>query len=354
MPGYQAGGPIRSIFNLVNLLKDDYDITIVTSNRDLNSRTNYVGMNKNISYSRINGSKVLYLSTFNYIDLIKIILENFDVVHLNSIFSFKFTLVPLMIKKISNIKSRYLISPRGMFHSEALSKKSNKKKAYLKLTKFLFNQKNLFFQASNEYERNQIKLALKFKPKIFTLENPVMLPVEKIKSIKIENETIKLLYISRICEHKNLLLLIISLKIFCEKTKHKIDLNIYGFIEEKEYWSRCKTEMKNLPFSLNIAYKGAINSLNKIDIFNKHHFLFLLVKSENFGHIVYECISAGRPVFISDNTPWSALKKIEGGIVTNLNKNNILNSLERIIHLSNADYLRMCKNALKFSKKFLF
>ena len=48
MPGYQAGGPIRSIFNLVNLLKDDYDITIVTSNRDLNSSTNYVGMNKNI------------------------------------------------------------------------------------------------------------------------------------------------------------------------------------------------------------------------------------------------------------------------------------------------------------------
>ena len=71
---------------------------------------------------------------------------------------------------------------------------------------------------------NEIRLnwLLKFKPKIFTLENPVMLPVEKIKSIKIENETIKLLYISRICEHKNLLLLIISLKIFCEKTKHKI------------------------------------------------------------------------------------------------------------------------------------
>ena len=84
--GLSNGGPIRSIFNLVNLLKEDYDITIVTSNRDLNSRTNYVGMNKNISYSRINGSKVLYLSTYNYIDLIKIILENFDVVHLNSIF----------------------------------------------------------------------------------------------------------------------------------------------------------------------------------------------------------------------------------------------------------------------------
>ena len=72
LPGYQAGGPIRSIFNLVNLLKDDYDITIVTSNRDLNSNTNYVGMNKNISFGKINGSKVLYLSTFNYIDLIKI------------------------------------------------------------------------------------------------------------------------------------------------------------------------------------------------------------------------------------------------------------------------------------------
>lgn len=259
-----------------------------------------------------------------------------------------------MIKKISNIKSRYLISPRGMFHSEALSQKSNKKKVYLKITKFLFNQKNIIFQASNEYERSQIELALKFKPKIFNLENPVMAPVEKIKNIKIENKTIKLLYVSRICEHKNLLLLIISLKMFCEKTKYKIDLNIYGFIEEKEYWSRCKKEMKNLPSSLEIFYKGTINSINKVDIFNNHHFLFLLSKSENFGNIIYECISAGRPVFISDNTPWHGLKKIEGGIVTNLNKNNILNSLERIICLSNSEYLRMCENALKFSKNFFF
>ena len=350
LPGYLAGGPIRSIYNFVNLLKEDYDITIVTSNKDLNSSGSYSGMNKSISYGKINGSKVIYLSAYNFMDLIRINLKNFDVVYLNSIFSLKFTFIPLVLKMISNINSLYLISPRGMFHLEALSQKKIKKKIYLKTTKFLFNQKNIIFQASNKYERDQIRLALKFKPKIFILENPVMRPVKKLKNIKIEDKTIRLLYISRICEHKNLLLLIVSLKILCEKIEHRIDFNIYGFIEEKDYWEKCKKEMRKLPESLKITYKGTVESIEKVDIFNKHHFLLLLSKSENFGHIIYESISAGRPVVISKNTPWSILSKIEGGIVTSLDKNIILNSLEKIINLSNSDYTMLCRNALKFSK----
>jgi glycosyltransferase involved in cell wall biosynthesis len=43
-------------------------------------------------------------------------------------------------------------------------------------------------------------------------------------------------------------------------------------------------------------------------------FLFCQVKSENFGHAVYEALTAGRPVITSNNTPWNNLKDHRAGI----------------------------------------
>ena len=43
-PGQAAGGPITSVLNLKELLKDKYDITILTSNKDLNAKIPYEGM----------------------------------------------------------------------------------------------------------------------------------------------------------------------------------------------------------------------------------------------------------------------------------------------------------------------
>ena len=36
-PGYRAGGPIRSVVNLVEGLKDHFDFKVITTNRDLGS-----------------------------------------------------------------------------------------------------------------------------------------------------------------------------------------------------------------------------------------------------------------------------------------------------------------------------
>ena len=43
---FSRGGPIRSIYNSASLLKDEYDLTIITSNRDLNSKIPYKGTEK--------------------------------------------------------------------------------------------------------------------------------------------------------------------------------------------------------------------------------------------------------------------------------------------------------------------
>ena len=352
LPGYLAGGPIRSIYNLVNLLKDDYDITIVTSNRDLNSKIPYKGMKKFISYKKVNDVKVVYLSSYNFRDLIKIITSEFDLIYLNSMFSFKFTLIPLIIKKITSLSSKIVLAPRGMLHKEAINQRRRKKNLYLFLTRFLYQQNNILFQATNNHEKNQIESSLSFKPNIVVLQNPIMIPKQKLENINTNFKILKLLYISRICDHKNLLYVIKSLRNLSKNINGKIELNIFGFIEEEEYWEECKKEIISLPSFIKIRYRGIIQKIDKTEIFENHHFLILMSKSENFGHVIYESLSYGRPVIISDNTPWNEIDKKQCGYVVNLNNNNLNNIIETALSINQEEYLVMCDNALQFSKNF--
>ena len=43
-PAYKAGGPVRSIENLARLLKDDFEIFILTGDRDLGDRHPFEGI----------------------------------------------------------------------------------------------------------------------------------------------------------------------------------------------------------------------------------------------------------------------------------------------------------------------
>ena len=48
LPGYKAGGPIQSIANFVNNFGDIFDISIVTSNKDLGATKPYDGIKSNV------------------------------------------------------------------------------------------------------------------------------------------------------------------------------------------------------------------------------------------------------------------------------------------------------------------
>ena len=59
LPGYTAGGPIRSIANLVG--KRDYDLSIVTSDRDHGSSTAFRDLTFNKWVQGTYDARVIYL-----------------------------------------------------------------------------------------------------------------------------------------------------------------------------------------------------------------------------------------------------------------------------------------------------
>jgi hypothetical protein len=90
LPGYKAGGPIKSCVGLVDRLSDTYEVKIVTGNTDLKDTKPYKGIVSD-TWNKLNtGTEVFYCSApgANFKNFSNIILqEQPDIIYLNSMYS---------------------------------------------------------------------------------------------------------------------------------------------------------------------------------------------------------------------------------------------------------------------------
>src|SRR5688572_32561621 len=123
LPGVNAGGPVRTCANMVDRLKDTFDFRIVTRDTDLKSTTPYSTVKKNEWNTREDGSLVYYFSNnqLNYKNIKKLLLEEKpDAIHFNSMYSFYFTMLPLMAVRNLRLPTKLVLGPRGMLSKGAL------------------------------------------------------------------------------------------------------------------------------------------------------------------------------------------------------------------------------------------
>ena len=134
--------------------------------------------------------------------------------------------------------------------------------------------------------------------------------------------------------------------------KKKVLLNIYGPIEDKEYWKKCKNLISNKPSNIKIVYKG-VALPNKINsIFSKYHLFILPSKGESYGHVVAESLTVGTPVLISNKTPW---KKQKNSIIVFplKNKKKWTKEIEKWANFNDDNLLKRKLSTIKFAKKYL-
>ena len=67
-------------------------------------------------------------------------------------------------------------------------------------------------------------------------------------------------------------------------------------------------------------YHGDIAPDKIVNALAANHVFILPSKSENYGHAIYEALSAGRPVITSNNTPWNNLENEKAGMNVSLNE----------------------------------
>jgi hypothetical protein len=132
LPGTKAGGPVRSLYSLSNLLEADVEFAIVTRNVDLGSTAAYQGIIAD-TWTRQQGQLVYYFSTPNLTNenLLELIeAYNPDVLYINSFWSAKFSINLVRLKASKKLMQPLLLAPRGMLGQGAMSLKSFKKLLY--------------------------------------------------------------------------------------------------------------------------------------------------------------------------------------------------------------------------------
>lgn len=346
-PGFMGGGPVVSISNLVDLVENEFEILVCTRNHDFGQKTAYKNIENN-TFKKIKQHQVIYLSSYNAPSFMKIV-KSFqpDFIYLNSFFSsttrtvlwlnFLFWRMPL------------LVAPRGELLKNSLNIKKSKKSLYLYFFKVLRLYKKLIFHSTDSIETRSIE-------KIFSIDKSKIIQIPNIpkrfhtNAIKKESNELRVVFISRICKKKNLHF---ALKTLSNITQ-AITFDIYGPLEDHDYWEKCQLIIKNLPKNVTVEYKGALKGHDVFDTLRQYQVFLLPTLSENYGHIIVEAMQAGLIPVISDQTPWVNLKEKNAGWDISLDKpDEYTTTLETLAHMDVERFSKLSQSVIIYIDSYL-
>jgi len=342
LPGYKAGGPIKSVSSICTNLQNDFDITVLTSNHDFGESEPYqdVLFDELINLDKY---KAIYLSKIDFKNIKRSIdLVQPDIIYLNSFFS-KMTQIVLLLKKLGIVKSKIILAPRGELSKGALSIKSKKKKLFLNISKVIsLYPTDLIFHVTDEIEKQDIQSL--FKKGVVLIPNLINLSLYT-KNIEKKKGELKIIFLSRISSKKNLLF---ALKVLHEIDEENILFDIYGTQEDIEYWYKCEILIKNFK-NVKVNYKGSLNPSEIPKVLSQYHLFFLPTLNENFGHAIVEAIQAGLIPLISDQTPWNDLEKYNAGRALKLSdKESFISAIKDTISMDNDSFKEISNNVIKY------
>ncbi len=354
-PGYKAGGPIRSVSNMVYHLSDKFEFYIVTRNTDYLDSVPYSDIKPEKWIKLSDNEYVYYFSNVNlsFRKMKKIIeLTPFDVAYINGVYSFYFSVWPLLLlNKRKN--SRLIVAPRGMFSVQTFKAKALKKRIGIFMARVFGLYRNAIFHTTSKSEKLEI-INLKIEPKdIFQITN-FPPPIKKVEINDIDKKAgeLKMVYTARISNEKNTLFALQCLQSF--SYSGNIIFNIYGTVYQPQYWDQCLRVISKMPENIQINYLSDIDNHLVSEVLQKHHLLFLPSLGENFGHSILESFTCGRPVIISNKTPWQHLEEKELGWDLELSEpESFARAIQHALDMNNVTFSKMSGKCRDFASKYV-
>lgn len=309
LPGWKAGGSLRSIANCIEHLGDEVSFKVVTRDRDIGDGAPYPGLD-DIEWTAVGRAHVIYVPPAGqYARVQRIATETpHDVLYLNSLFDPVFSLWPLLLRRLNRARtSRVVIAPRGECAVHAMRAKAWKKRPVLALVRLIGLFGGVVWQASSEHEAADIRRVIGRRARI-VIAPDLPTPRRAMGIAGRKNRPpaapLRICFLSRISPIKNLEFAIEVLAgVDVDAT-----LNIFGPIEDPGYWRKCERLIEEHRISGRVRYCGAVGSAEVHQVLSEHDLLLLPSRGENFGHVIIEALSVGTPVLISDRTPWRGLK----------------------------------------------
>ncbi len=311
-PGFLGGGPIQSCKNVAFFLKDRMEVKVLTTDTDFTETTPYPGIPADqwirnldpafeVFYAAKKGLQAAKLKTV-------ICNSQADIIYLNHLFSPLFVVYPLWLHFTGAIRSQVVLCPRGALYESALNVKRWKKTPFIFLFRLLGIHKKIRFHATNEREKAAILhyfpgAAVRIADNLPNTQQSAWTTIPKTPG------SLRCIYIARVHPIKNLHFLIERIR----EAGKQIHLTIIGPFEDPAYWEKCRLLMEDAPSGCTFDVLGPVPNSELGTHLLAHHLYILPTQGENFGHSIFESLLHGRPVLISDQTPWKGLTAAKAG-----------------------------------------
>jgi glycosyltransferase involved in cell wall biosynthesis len=338
-PGFRGGGPVRSLARIVDTVSGDVELTLVTRDRDVGACDPYPGLSGRwVGRGRC---RVFYLDTGRPTQWLRLWRElravPFDLLYVNSLWQFTFTVVPVLAARLRVIRvAGVLLAPRGALSAGALALKTRKKRLFLTWWAPFLKSMDVTWHASTPREASEIRAVCAWA-KVEVSQNQVALPTEPLPVTAVPRGPVRLVFIGRVSPKKNLDLTLDALR----DVSRSVEFDIYGPLEDAAYWSRCQALIRRLPPRVRVRYRGELTPATVRATFADYDAFVFPTRGENFGHVIAESLSASCPVVCSDQTPWTPVLEAGGGTVVRAPTAEALSQeLERIVCWTPAERLQ--------------
>jgi glycosyltransferase involved in cell wall biosynthesis len=230
--------------------------------------------------------------------------------YLNSYWDPRFTMLPLVARLLGLARCpSVLIAPRGEFSPAALALKRHKKAAVDVIWKRVVRRSaGVTWHATSPHEAELIRSRFPGAT-IVVVPEAIADASASIEPSLVPSVPLKVIFVGRISPMKNLHLSIEALF----HTRSEIQFDIFGPVEDDDYWRSCLDLARLLPHNVSLSHRGELQPEQVISMFARSEVFLFPTRGENFGHVIAESLAGGCPVLCSTNTPWSDLLDAGGG-----------------------------------------
>jgi len=350
LPGWRAGGPIRSLANMVEALGGSFEFRVLTTARDLGQSAPYPGFAVD-EWNDLDGVDVYYgsrrgLGMRRLLGLVRRFEP--DIVFLNSLFS-PLTLKVLLARRFGRLDAPVLLAPRGELAEGALGLRRVLKRLYRLGTRILGLLSDVTWQASSGAERRQV---LQQYPNAEVREcpdvprRPDSRPADAVAK---RVGHLRLVTVSRIAPIKNLGFFIDVL----DEVPAELDVEweVFGPPDPDPASEAIVRRLRSHIGSAPIRYRGPLEPAEVEQAVTNAHAFVLPTQGENFGHAIFEALRLGRPVVISDRTPWRGLDRLGAGWDLPLESSQWVCTIEALAAMPGDAYRALVEGAHAYASR---
>jgi len=355
-PAYKAGGPIRTIANMVELLGDEFDFRILTTDRDLREDAALPGIDPN-TWTHVGKASVFYADPRGCHPsrmAAAMRAADPDAVYVNTFFTPGFGIMPMILRKAGQTpaRARWIFAPRGEFSTGAIALKRAKKRAFIWLSRRTGLHQDVLWHASSQLEAADIRRELGSSCGAIHIASDPPSAIAPLVSHDTSPTNLasglSVCFLSRISRKKNLHYAIAALL----QCRCEVDFHIYGPVEDEAYARMCRGLVPPERSHLRLHWHGPIVQERVAATLAPHDVFFFPTLGENYGHVIPEALGAGVPVLVSDQTPWLDLDAANAGWVRSLGNPQAFVDVLHLLHaMPPPDRTAMRRGAHEYARR---